>query len=206
MFTRFCQCGGKFSTSSYCRTVCSAGFSKTNKIKRRQNSRRVTFIIKNLLPLTDHTQTTVIDDNSNKRSAFTHRCIDFHTGHFKSSVAADLYNLRLRQGNFSSQGCRQTKSHRSAAAAGQMMPRRVYFQMQGCPHLILPDVSNKYRIFTFKAARQFFHQPGRCQSFAGLCRTVFCRIPGFDRMPPMFYIKFFHPFTQLVEVLFHISD
>ena len=92
----FCQRFSKFFTSSNGYAVATARFCKANEIKLSQNSVRVSFVVEELLSLSYHTQAAIVDYDADNRQVFTACSKHFHTSHFETAIATDVYDLRIR--------------------------------------------------------------------------------------------------------------
>ena len=139
---------------------------EADEVELRQDSGRIAFAVEELLPLTDHAQAAVVDDDADEVFALACRGEQLHACHLEATVAGDMHHLRIRLSKGCTKRTRQAEAHRAAAATRQMMTRLIDYKMLRCPHLVLSNIGYINRMLALKGAAQLLHQPGSGESVA----------------------------------------
>ena len=110
--------------------------------------------VEEALPLPDHAEDGVVHNHDLYVDIVVrHRC-ELLTVHHDAAVARDKDDLTLGTGEFRTDRCRQTVTHRAESARGEETARLVAVEELCRPHLMLPHIrhTNRIRIDEFAHA------------------------------------------------------
>ena len=102
--------------------------------------------VKHALPLIDHAQDVVVENDDFDVDTVLMECGKFLTVHHDAAVAGKEDDRRSGTADFSTHGRRKAVPHRPQSPGGNEVPRFIQVEELSRPHLMLADVGNDDRI------------------------------------------------------------
>ena len=97
--------------------------------------------------MVNHSQNSVVHNNCDDRQVLTDRSTSLIEIHMKRAVTCDMNDSVLGTSHLCANGRTVAESHGAQASAGNELLGFVMFEILGCPHLVLSNISNINRIF-----------------------------------------------------------
>ncbi|CQR22255.1 Uncharacterised protein [Yersinia enterocolitica] len=109
----------------------------------------ITSIKKQLLPLSNHTQSLVIQQHDFQRQLFSFYRAQLLNIHHKRAVTRDTDNHIIWAGHLCTNSSGYAKAHGAQTTRGDEILRAGKVHMLRRPHLVLPHVGGDYRLWRF---------------------------------------------------------
>src|SRR6266498_326608 len=134
------------------------------KVRTCNIYKRISFIMKQLLPLTHHAKKLIIQNDEFHIYLALHDSSEFLYRHLKTAVADNSNNSSVRRTKLCADRCRKCKTHCSQSTGGDITFRLIKFCIAAGYHLVLTNIGH-YDCITFcKFIQQFYHLT-HCECF-----------------------------------------
>ena len=149
-----------------------------------------TSAVKQLLPLTDHAQYLIVENQLNYRDSVFGQGGKLVAVHVEAAVSGDIHHLLFRQSYLCAQSSAETKAHGSQSAGGNKLPGAAEPVELGGPHLMLADFRCQNGLAVGQAVQSFQHLLRRDGAFlpGKLNQRVFCLPAGNIRHPVFMFL------------------
>ena len=116
--------------------------------------------VKQLLPLTDHSQHLIIENQLDYRDAILGKGGKLIAVHMEAAVSGDVDHLLFRHSHLCAQGSAKAKAHGSQPAGRNKLPGIAEAVELGSPHLVLSDLCSQNCFAVCEAVQRFQHLLG----------------------------------------------
>ena|SRR5438105_2585473 len=128
-----------------------------HEIRTGDVNKRISLIVKKLLPLPHHAQEIIIQNDQLHIDLALHDSTQLLDGHLKTAIANDGNNSSFRSTEFSSYSRRQCKTHRTQSPRSDVTFGLIKFCISTSDHLVLANIGHNYSITIGKFIQEFYY-------------------------------------------------